>query len=108
MLLASTFRGKKEGISLNRRYCKDHCAPKGMRGDLDDQVSFPEIQKPPKSTGHQSSQDEYEIPRKDMNSSINGSRDEIPGEGSPSFHEAILQKTAPEDFLSRAGDEEEK
>jgi hypothetical protein len=31
-------------ISLNRRYCKDHGAPERMRGDLDQQISFPEIQ----------------------------------------------------------------
>jgi hypothetical protein len=40
--------------------------------------------------------------------SIEGGGHQKPREVSPSFHETILEKPAPEDFLSRAGDEEQK
>ncbi len=43
-----------------------------------------------------------------MNSRIKGGGDQIPGKLSPSCHETILQKPAPEDFLSRSGNEEQK
>jgi len=50
------FRRTKEEFSLNRPHDKDHGAPEGMRSDLDQEVSFPEIQNASKGTGHKSSQ----------------------------------------------------
>jgi hypothetical protein len=75
---------------------------------LDQQVFLPKIQKPPKSAGHYGSQDEHQITGKNMDSSIEGSGHQISRENSPSFHQTILEKPSPEDFLSRAGDEEQK
>ena len=93
---------------MNRRHGKDHGAPEGMRGDLDQQISFPEIEKTPKGAGHQGSQDEQKIPGEDMNSRINSGGDQIPGNISPPCHETFLQKPSPEDLLPRSGNEEEK
>jgi hypothetical protein len=43
-----------------------------------------------------------------MDSSIEGGGHQEPREVSPSFHETVLEKPTPEDFLSRTGDEEQK
>jgi hypothetical protein len=79
-----------------------------MGGDLDQEISSPEIQNAPESPGHQSSQDEDKVPGKDMNSGVNNGGGQAACAVSPFLHEVTLQKSAPEDFLSRAGDEEEK
>jgi hypothetical protein len=75
---------------------------------LNQQVFFPKIKKAPKGAGHKSSQDEDKVPRKDVDSCVEGSRQEITRYVSPSFHQTILEKSTPEDFLSRTGDEEQK
>ena len=95
-------------FSLNRCHDKNYGAPEGMGNDLNQQVSFPEIQKTPKRTCNQRSQDEHKIAGEDMDSCIKEGGDQISGELSLGRHQMALQKPSPEDLLPRPGNEEKE
>ena len=81
---------KSLNLTLDRGHGEDERAPDGVGDDLDPEVSFPEVEKPPEDPGHQGGQDEHEVEGKDVDAGVDKGPHDKSLKIPPVFHQMFL------------------